>query len=134
MIDHSIKSDLLLLCAVLRRFDSAMLASIVGGDIQPVADLLAGDQVEPVPGGYHLRADLAIAALEHLRAERPTEESVLHTRAFSYYLATLAQSPHSERSLDIEDECLHHLDALFILLGTQMEWRTILDYTLAVRA
>src|SRR5262245_5422681 len=119
------EAGLLAVCAILRRLDSEILSNIAGCDAGQAAALLEGDQVETTPDGYRLRADVAAAALARVRDERPADEITIHTRAFSYYLAKLEQSAKGQRSLNDEDECFHHLDALFILIGAQMEWQPI---------
>jgi len=61
-------------------------------------------------------------------------EAEFHQRSFAFYLARLERSKQSQRTLADEDCCLHHLDALFTLLGAQMQWQPLLDAALAVRA
>jgi CHAT domain-containing protein/tetratricopeptide (TPR) repeat protein len=125
--------DVLALCAVLHRFDRDLLAT-AGCPASQADELLGSDKVEATTGGYRLREDLAAEIVARLRAERPTDEVKLHQHAFAYFLAKLQQSIQTGRSFEDEDACLHHLDAIFILIGTGMDWQTILEYTLAVRA
>lgn len=131
---YEIDRDLLAACAILHRLDAELICAVAGCAPSRAAALLAGDMVEPGEGGPRLRAEVAAQALARLRAERPADEIALHTRAFAAYLAKLERSPLAARSPDDEDDCLRHLDALFILVGTQMDWQTILNHALAVRA
>ncbi|HET9221343.1 MAG TPA: tetratricopeptide repeat protein, partial [Roseiflexaceae bacterium] len=127
-------ANLLALCAILRRLDSEILCAITGCDTLQVAELLAGDAVEPAPSGHRMRPDVAAATLARIRDLRPADEIDLHTRAFAYYLARLEGSAHGRDTIVDEDECLYHLDVLFTLIGLKMEWQTILDDVSAVRS
>jgi CHAT domain-containing protein/tetratricopeptide (TPR) repeat protein len=131
--EHMDELSLLAICAILRHFDQSELSMLAQIHEHQAAKFLASDPVIPMqdaPSRYQLRDDLRAPILERLRDERPTAEVELHTRAFHYYLDKLR---HSDRSPDAEDGCLHHLDALFLLVGAQMNWRTIREYTSAVR-
>jgi len=125
--------DILSFCTILRRFDRELLA-MAGWNASEIDALFDSDRVESAPGGYRLRDDVAAGVLAQLGADKPADEAGLHQRAFACFLARLEQSTHVGRLLDDEDDCLHHLDALFILVGLQMDWQAILKYTLAVRA
>jgi len=129
--------DLLWMCATLRHFDHDLLRALVGVDDRHIAKLIDSDQIAQLPdlsGWYELRSDVRSAVLAHIRSERPTEEVLLHTRAFQHYLSKLQHANSAFWTAADEDDCLYHLDVLFILVGAQTEWQTLLAYIAAVNA
>jgi CHAT domain-containing protein/tetratricopeptide (TPR) repeat protein len=123
--------------AILRRFDTALLRALAGVSECEIAAFLAGEHLELVAGAtghYRLRPAVREAILADLRASRPDDEVELHRRAFDQFLARLHAAPPGGRSLADEDDCLYHLDMLFILVGAQLDWRQITDRAAAVRA
>src|SRR5690242_1905681 len=110
--------DLLWMCAILRRFDHDLLRAVVGADDRHIAKLINSAQVAQLPalpGWYELRSDVRSDVLAQIRSERPTEEVLLHTRAFQHYLLKLQHANFPFWIAADEDDCLYHLDALFIL-------------------
>ncbi len=123
-------------CAILRQFNHELLRAIGVGDDRWIKSFLMSDRVQNVQSAnntYRLREDLKEQVLERLRSEYPDEETNLHTRAFHYFLGQMQQRALDERREEDEDACLHHLDALFFLIGSQMGWRTIQECVLVTR-
>ncbi|HEU5089432.1 MAG TPA: tetratricopeptide repeat protein, partial [Roseiflexaceae bacterium] len=123
--------DIRWLCAVLRRIDDDVLAALAHADFATAAELL-GDALECLDGAHwRVRAEHAERLLLELQRSAPTHEVDLHHQAFCYYLERLRQ-PESARPGDADD-CLYHLDRLFVLVGGQIDWQTIARYAADVR-
>lgn len=133
MSDHEFDHLLLPAAALLRRLDGEVLCEVAGCPTHQAEALLAGNLVEPVGDTCRLRAELVTTTLARLRSEQPSAEIALHTAAFHYYLNKL-QADAAPSRVAVEDECCYHLDQLFLLIGGQHDWQTILEYTLALRA
>lgn len=130
-------SALLEIGAILRRFDAAQLRALTGLPDPDIAAFLASDQLEPVAeerGYYRLGPAARDATLTALRAARPDDEVDLHRRAFDQLLARLRATPPAGRALADEDDCLYHLEMLFGLVGTRIDWPQIAEYAAAMRA
>src|SRR6188768_1725200 len=113
-----IMPELLELAALLWRFDAAQLRALADADEDAIEGFLANGWVEPVadsPGRFHLQPEPRDAALARLRAERPADEVALHRRAFEYLLARVHDGSPEQRAPADEDDCLYHLDRLFLL-------------------
>jgi CHAT domain-containing protein/tetratricopeptide (TPR) repeat protein len=124
------RSALLLRCSVLRRFDRVLLREFLLSDDSTVDALLAGPEFERLADGYRLRPAYALAAREQLHAEGRQIESDLHQRALTIHFARLKQDRPAELRNSTIDECLYHLDALFVPLSAQLQWQTMRRYAL----
>lgn len=126
--------ELLARCALLYCFDRATLSLVAGCGPHEAEQLVAAETSEPWAWGYRLRAEVAAPALARLRAEQPGAETAFHQAACSFYLERLARTAAGGREPTDEDCCLHHLDALFIQLGAQMQWQRLLDLSAQIAA
>lgn len=131
MLDSAFDRPLLLArCSVLRWFDRALLCTVLHCDDDMAERLLADPAIEVCANGYRLHPDMAALARQHLLDQGPHAETDIHREAFLAYLARMRQSqPHTLRD---EDECLYHLNALFVPLLIQMEWTSMRGYAVQI--
>lgn len=130
------RAQLLPLTALLRWFDSELLAALAYDDTSEITALLASDQVTPnsqPSGTYSLRADLAAEQLAYLRAEQPLAEIAIYTQAFEYFLQRLQYAGDDAWGVQ-EEACLYYLEKLYPLLTQRLDWRSITNHIAAVRA
>lgn len=123
--------------ALLRRFTVAQLHRLTELPTDLIAAWVATDQVDHLQNSeltFCLRTDLQTTTLATIRAERPNDEVEGHCRAFDDYVAFLAQQSPAERCVADEDECLYHLDQIFLLVGMQNDWPRIIASVAAARA
>lgn len=117
--------------ALLRRFDRALLRAALELSADEAEAIVGGAAVEALGGGwFRLRPEVAARAAAQLRAGSPADEAAIHRRAFEHYLARLRGAGRGPAD---EDECMHHLDALYILEGAQGQWAQLVAHAGAAR-
>jgi CHAT domain-containing protein/tetratricopeptide (TPR) repeat protein len=140
MLSESLPEELnpITLCAILRWFDRQRLHEMTGADHAQLLErwvqtTTARASSSATPTRLQLDERARAAALQRLRAEAPRQEATLHQLAFDYFLARMGQAPPETRDFEDEDECLFHLDALFLLVGITMEWEKLASLAQAAR-
>lgn len=134
---------LLALCAILRSFDHERLLSLAGAHADDIAALLTSDLVAPLdpaaPAQVRLAPAVQAELLAHLRATPaaalpPFDEVELHARALDFALQRMSQPADPGQRAELETDCLHHLDALRLLLTERRAWTTLAAHVAAMRA
>ena len=128
---------LLSICALLRWFDRDLLVVLAERGDDEVGALLDNDLVESavgMAGAWRLRDDARAAALARLRAERPSDELTWQNRFFAHFLSEMRETALEERRAAAEDECMHHLGELFLMIAARHEWQLLSDHVAASRA
>lgn len=116
--------------SILHFFDRDLLCFVLECDHDIAESILSAAEIEILPNGFRLRPDIAKLAYARLVAEDSSTVAAVHLRAFLFYLARLQHKHHDQHSPEDEQECMHHLNQLFVPLLTQRKWQTIRSYAL----